>query len=72
MIFVTGLGGRGSVAVKGNGLVLMGPGPAAHAHIAEMQKRLADPELRKQLVAETRAQMVSMNPDMAARMRQSP
>src|SRR5581483_8528836 len=54
----------GGAEMKRNG-VLLGPGPAADAQVAEMQQRLADPQLRQQLVVETRAQMASSHPDLA-------
>jgi hypothetical protein len=61
----SGVFSTAGVTMKGNGLVFMGPGPGADAHMAEMQKRLSDPELRQQLVAETRAQMIATHPDVA-------
>jgi hypothetical protein len=49
---------------KGN-RVMFGTGKDFEAQAAEMRKKLADPQLRKQLRAEQRAQAESSNPDLA-------
>ena len=56
---------EGNTVKSGNGLVMMGPGPAYDDYAAQMRKKLTDPQLRKQLRAETYAQIVSMHPDIA-------
>ena len=49
---------------KGVGQIF-GPGKEYDAHAAEMHKKLGNPQLRKQLRVETRAQVESLNPELA-------